>query len=539
MTRNSSSNHVVALVACLVLFLFACTPQPATPTLTTSQTPEVPHVPTAPPTATLLPTATPTPIRAVVTDTLRVRAKPGTDAPIVGRLKKDDVVFLLGRREDNQWYQITYPPDSLDRAWIFAQVVKPESDPLALPIAERLPVVSQNQAIGVTKEYLTVRGGPGTAFDPVGYLSPGREITIIGQTPDAIWFYIQVPTSFPPNAPKTAWVKAEFVEARSSIAQLETAPIPPTPSTTRTPGISLTPLPPPLPVGRGKVLLASNTNGSYDIYSISETGSGFARLTSLNQSSGGRFSPDGSRIAFHRLMPTSENAVEHVLVMNLNGSNAIDQSRTTDSDSDPDWSPDGTRIVFVRTPRVGGPELWIMNSDGSNTRKLVALTADTGISFTDASDSSPRPRWSPDGTRIAFAAVFRPPGTNVALFPSIYVINSDGTGLIQLTDNDLINTGPVWSPDSRQIAWSAKDFINRQNWRVRVMNADGSGQRTLIISPDGDVNHAVQVVDWFAGRLLVAGWHGSWDAYWFAMASNQLQQFTFGPPDYRPTDWLP
>jgi TolB protein len=454
-------------------------------------------------------------------------------------LKKDDVVYLLGRREDNQWYQIIYPPGSSDRAWIFAEVVKPDSDPSNLPIVERLPTVLENQAIGVSKEYLTVRNGPGTNYDAVGYLSPGREITIIGTTPDSVWFFIQVPSNFPPNAPKTAWVKAEFVEARSSIALLETAPIPPTPSTTRTPIPTVVPGSPPLPVGRGRVLLASNTGGTNDVYAIVENGSGLTRLTTLTQCQGARFSPDGSRIAFYRTISVGQYAVYHLFVMNANGSNQIDLSRTSDSDSDPDWSPDGSKIVFVRTPRVGGPELWVMNSDGSNARKLISLTADTAISFADAAESSPRPRWSPDGTRISFAAVFRPPGTNAALFPSIYVVNVDGSGLIQLTDNDLINTGPVWSPDSKQISWSAKDFINRQNWRVRMMNADGSGGRALINSADGVANHAVQVVDWFAGRLLVAGWHGSWDGYWFGLGGNQLQQFTFGPGDNRPTDWLP
>src|SRR5581483_4901389 len=111
------------------------------------------------PTLTPRPAATPTgiPIRAVVTDTLRVRESPSTEARILGRLRKDDTVLLLSRTDDNQWFSIEYPPTSGQIGWIFGEVVVPQGDTRVLPIGSVVPKPPEGAA------YATVR----TEGDPL------------------------------------------------------------------------------------------------------------------------------------------------------------------------------------------------------------------------------------------------------------------------------------------------------------------------------------------------------------------------------------
>ncbi|MBI4670547.1 MAG: PD40 domain-containing protein [Chloroflexi bacterium] len=176
-----------------------------------------------------------------------------------------------------------------------------------------------------------------------------------------------------------------------------------------------------------------------------------------------------------------------------------------------------------------------MNANGSNAKRLLKLSAATGAT----QDYSPLPRWSPDGGRIAFAAVARVKIPGAVLYPNIFVVNTNGDGERQLTDNDLLNTAPVWSPDGNQIAWAAKDLFARQNWRVWVMNASGADQRILNAPPGGDPNNGAQPVTWQANRMLLAAWTGNWNAFLVNVGGANLTQVTSEAADDIPSDWLP
>jgi TolB protein len=180
-----------------------------------------------------------------------------------------------------------------------------------------------------------------------------------------------------------------------------------------------------------------------------------------------------------------------------------------------------------------------MNVDGSNARRVVALSSTTAPAGASIGDFSPQPRWSPDGGRLAYAAVPRTHNPGAPLYPSIFTINANGSNETQLTDNDLINSNPVWSPDGQQIVWSAKDFINRQNWRVWAMSASGGNQRLLIASFFGDPNNGVQAVEWIGNRMLLAGWTGNWNVYLANADGSSITPVTRDNIDNKPTDWLP
>ena len=118
-------------------------------------------------------------------------------------------------------------------------------------------------------------------------------------------------------------------------------------------------------------------------------------------------------------------------------------TRDPNYEGDPEYSPDGKRLVFTREEGNVG-HIWIMNSDGTQPKQL---TADSGY------DSSPS--FSPDGTQVVFTRnvtdlKFRP-GT--AASSEIFVIDIDGTDEKRLTNNEVADFQPSFSPDGKQILY--------------------------------------------------------------------------------------
>ena len=120
--------------------------------------------------------------------------------------------------------------------------------------------------------------------------------------------------------------------------------------------------------------------------------------------------------------------------------------------ADPQVSPDGLQIVFTRrwVDKINDrweSSLWIMNADGSKLRKL-----------TDGSS----PRWSPDGTRLAFLHQGEPRGTQ------LFVRWMDAEGATtQITRVEKAPSGIVWSPDGNSIAFSML-VPKEERWAIRL-----------------------------------------------------------------------
>jgi len=179
------------------------------------------------------------------------------------------------------------------------------------------------------------------------------------------------------------------------------------------------------------------------------------------------WSPDGSKIAFD--MWTDDLTVENIYTINSDGSNLVqltDLDVIHDANGNtvfhwdfmPNWSPDGTKLVFSHAMlgSVGNDEcatdrcymdldgvlhdpsysIVTMNADGSNRVELAASNQVRGF-----------PNWSPDGTKLVIST-FNPccdgfgDGGNGVL----YVMNVDGSGLTQLTDDSAYRYWPSIQP---------------------------------------------------------------------------------------------
>jgi Tol biopolymer transport system component len=216
----------------------------------------------------------------------------------------------------------------------------------------------------------------------------------------------------------------------------------------------------------GRIAFMTNRDGNQEIYAIDVNGSGLANLTNdpANDTEPA-WSPDGTRIAFS----STRDGNPEIYVMNADGSGQ--QRLTTDPNVDggPAWSPDGTRIAFS-SGRGGGLAIYLMNADGTEPMRLSPPTE-------QGNDTDPA--WSPDGTQLAFVSTR---DFSKGSF-EIYLINRDGTGLQRLTNNAAIDGEPAWSPDGTQIAFISTR--SNQNGNIYLMNADGTDQKPVATSDAG------------------------------------------------------
>lgn len=176
-------------------------------------------------------------------------------------------------------------------------------------------------------------------------------------------------------------------------------------------------------------------------------------------------SPDGTRILFQHIRLAGQADVHDIYVMNADGSGAETLAAGEWLDGYPAWSPDGSQIAFQSDRDGGATAVWLMDSDGSNVRKLTGFPSWT-------------PAWSPDGTRIAFAG--RDDGAEADLF----IINVDGTGLFNVTPDPIEDSAPAWSPDGQTIAFSSRERDGNQFTDIYVVSVNGGPITNLTNNPN-------------------------------------------------------
>ncbi|WP_419838547.1 cell wall-binding repeat-containing protein [Candidatus Poriferisodalis sp.] len=218
------------------------------------------------------------------------------------------------------------------------------------------------------------------------------------------------------------------------------------------------------------------------------------------------WSPDGTKIAYSQPDYTARPRVSHIFVVNADGSGNTQLTSGEVFDESPSWSPDGSRIVFSR--ETGHR---VLESGGllGGERSLVIVGASTGANQqVVANGRFYSPRWSPDGTRIAYVKsdqlgiidtdganariltggvhieglAWSPDGTRIAYVSGdhrdadIRIIEVDGIRSFRLTDDRGPEVEPAWSPDGERIAYVTYQIDGNRliDMQIRVRGSEGT-----------------------------------------------------------------
>jgi TolB protein len=225
------------------------------------------------------------------------------------------------------------------------------------------------------------------------------------------------------------------------------------------------------PDGQRIAAVGYTDSSTWSIYVFDVDGSDLTRLTNAPGlwDSEPIWSPDGTRIAFTRIYPDQDDR-EEIWIMNADGS---DPHWIGLEGFAAKWSPDGSRLLYT-SARSGNYEIYTANIDGTDEQQLTRTTADESF-----------PVWSPDGSQIAYSASTGGWNTvgNSQTY-EIYVMDADGTNVRQLTDNTAYDGNPRWSPDGSLLVFSS-DVAESGHWEIYVMNADGTDVKRVTHTPAG------------------------------------------------------
>jgi Tol biopolymer transport system component len=218
----------------------------------------------------------------------------------------------------------------------------------------------------------------------------------------------------------------------------------------------------------------------FQIFTANPKGGDVRQLTSIpgTESVFPDWSPDGQRIAFYRERLKGNQPVQ-IHVMNADGSDVTELTKGPGFHGYPAWSPDAASLAIAADwgdyPDLRG--IWIIPASDpggvtqQEARRLTTLPA--GAHSEDA-----EPQFSPDGSSIVFTRFTSPRKS------AIHRVGIDGSGLKRLTPWRLNASDPDWSPNGKRIAFDSADAPRKgSKANIYVMRADGSGRKRLTDFP--------------------------------------------------------
>ncbi|MGZ3623050.1 MAG: hypothetical protein ACXWPG_08095, partial [Ktedonobacteraceae bacterium] len=149
-------------------------------------------------------------------------------------------------------------------------------------------------------------------------------------------------------------------------------------------------------------------------------------------------------------------------------------------DSFPDWSPDGSKILFAHQDVNTTSNVWVMNADGTGQTQLTSCIG--------VCNGAQEAKWSPDGSKIVYDVADNPIlPSGYASAIALWIMHADGSHAVQITHpqppTSIGDNRPAWSPDGKQIIFARNHLLGQSydydDQTLFLINLDGSGLKQL------------------------------------------------------------
>ena len=239
----------------------------------------------------------------------------------------------------------------------------------------------------------------------------------------------------------------------------------------------------------------------------------------ISKLSGGLPSVASTQIAFVR---SSGAGVKEIWVMDYDGANQHQVTNLHSIALTPRWSPEGSRIAFTCFAPYKGVNSAQICMYSMDTGKLVAFPRFAGTNIT--------PAWSPDGTQIVFSSSMQ--GT-----PELYVSDINGSRPQRLSHSNGASMSPAWNPKTGQSIAFVSDRGGTP--QLYLMNADGTSPAKLDLPEKGYVIDPAWSPN---GQLLAFSWrrpNDDYDIYVMDASSRQIVELTRDQGRNERPSWAP